>query len=499
MGKRKAVDRKMDAKHSDRHYRILSRIARRAMIERGFLPDFPSQVRNELDTLTSDPAPAGLRDLRELPWSSIDNEDSRDLDQLTCAREDGRGNITILVAIADVDALVRKGKAIDDHACHNTTSVYTPVRVFPMIPESLSTDLTSLNDGEVRAAVVVEMAVNAEGVQDGSDVYRALVRSRARLAYNPVAAWLEGAGPPPNAVKDVYGLAENLRLQDDVAMKLRKRRQACGALNLETVETSPVFEDGKVKSYLVERKNRAKELIADFMIAANESVARYLESRRFPSIRRVVHAPRRWERIVGVASERGWKLPGEPDSKALEEFLTAQRARDPGRFHDLSQTVIKLIGPGEYMADFPGREAPGHFGLAVKDYAHSTAPNRRYPDLVTQRLVKAAIEARPVPYSDDELAALARHCTLKEDDANKVERLVRKSAFALLLESRIGDRFDAMVTGAAPKGTWVRIDGQPVEGRLVEGFGDLDVGDRLRVKLVRTDVEKGFIDFQRID
>ncbi len=486
-----------DKTTTGRHQRILRRIARRAMIERGFLPEFSAEVRDELAALKPDTATAGLRDLRGLPWCSIDNDDSRDLDQLTCARDAGGGIVRVLVAIADVDTAVRKGRAIDDHACRNTTTVYTPARIYPMIPEELSTGLTSLNDGEDRAAVVVEIAVGDGGAVDGSGVYRARVRSRARLAYNDVAAWLEGRGPEPGAVRRVEGLAENLRLQDAVAVKLRARRQACGALTLETVEASPVIEGGEVKAWRVERKNRARELIADFMIAANEAVARFLESRRFPSIRRVVHAPKRWERIVDVAAQKGWALPGAPDAKPLEEFLAAQRAREPGRFHDLSQTIIKLIGPGEYVADLPGREAPGHFGLAVKDYAHSTAPNRRYPDLVTQRLVKAALEGLPVPYDDEELAGLARHCTRKEDDANKVERLVRKSAFALLLEPRVGERFDAVVTGAAPKGTWVRIDGQPVEGRLVEGFTGLDVGDRLRVRLVRTDVERGYIDFTR--
>jgi len=480
------------------HLQILRRIARRAMIERGFLPDFTAQVRDELAALRPAPAQAGLRDLRDLPWCSIDNDDSRDLDQLTVAREGGNGEATIFVAIADVDAMVRKGKPIDDHACHNTTSIYTAAQIFPMIPETLSTGLTSLNDGEDRAAIVVELTVGADGIINGSDVYRALVRSRAKLAYNGVAAWLEGAGPAPLPVTTVKGLDANLRVQDRVAGMLRSQRESHGALNLETVEAIPVFDGDEVKSFRIERKNRARELIENFMIVANGVVARYLESRKIPSIRRVVQAPRRWDRIVGVAAERGWTLPEEPDSKALEAFLTAQRARDPERFHDLSQTVIKLIGSGEYMADYPGKEAPGHFGLAVKDYAHSTAPNRRYPDLITQRLVKAAIEGLPVPYSDEDLASLARHCTLKEDDANKVERLVRKSAFALLLESRVGESFDAIVTGAAPKGTWVRINGQPVEGRLVEGFGGLDVGDRLRVKLIRTDVEHGFIDFRRM-
>jgi exoribonuclease-2 len=477
---------------------ILRRIARRAMIDRGFLPDFAPQVRDELAALNPAPAQTGLRDLRDLPWCSIDNDESRDLDQLTVAREGGNGAVTICVAIADVDTMVQKGRAIDDHACHNTTSIYTAAQIFPMIPETLSTGLTSLNDGEDRASIVVELTVGADGVLDGSDVYRALVRNRAKLAYNSVAAWMEGQGPAPGSVTAVKGLDANLRTQDRVAQVLRTQREAHGALTLETVEANPVFEGNQVKSYTIERKNRAKELIEDFMIAANGVVARYLESRQVPSIRRVVQAPKRWDRIVGVASERGWSLPEGPDSKALEAFLTAQRAKDPERFHDLSQTVIKLIGSGEYMADFPGKEAPGHFGLAVKDYAHSTAPNRRYPDLVTQRLVKAAIDGLPAPYNDEDLVALARHCTLKEDDANKVERLVRKSAFALMLEARIGESFDAIVTGAAPKGTWVRIDGQPVEGQLVEGFAGLDVGDRLRVKLIRTDAEKGFIDFRRI-
>jgi exoribonuclease-2 len=488
----------MNANHTADHLQILRQIARRAMIDRGFLPDFTPQIGDELAALKPAPVLAGLRDLREFPWCSIDNDESRDLDQLTAAREGENGAVTIFVAIADVDTMVPKGRAIDDYARHNTTSIYTAAQIFPMIPETLSTGLTSLNDDEDRASIVVELMVGAGGILDGSDVYRALVRNRAKLSYNSVAAWLDGAGPAPGPITAVKGLDANLYTQDRVAQKLRTQREAQGALTLETVEASPVFEGSEVKSFRIERKNRATELIENFMIAANEVVARYLESRKVPSIRRVVQAPKRWDRIVGVAAERGWTLPEGPDSKALEAFLAAQRTRDLERFHDLSQTVIKLMGPGEYMADFPGQEAPGHFGLAVKDYAHSTAPNRRYPDLVTQRLVKAAIDDLPVPYSDEELVTLARHCTLKEDDANRVERLVRKSAFALMLEARVGEPFDAIVTGAAPKGTWVRIDGQPVEGRLVEGFAGLDVGDRLRVKLIHTDVEQGFIDFRRI-
>lgn len=491
----------MIQKYAGRHVEVLQRIARRAMYDRGFLPDFSRRVLKETEGLPASPADGGdgIRDLRDLPWCSIDNDDSRDLDQLTVAESLPDGTIKVLVAVADVDSMVRKDRAIDQHARHNTTSIYTFAEIFSMLPERLSTDLTSLNAGQDRLSVVVEMIPGDDGRCRGFEICRAVVRNHAKLAYNSVAPWLEGNGPIPEAVRAVPGLDDNLRIQDRVARKLRALRYEQGALSLETVQSRPLFDGGEIRELGIDRKNRAKELIEDLMIAANGVTARYLDSVNFPSIRRVVHTPKRWERIVKLASEYGYRLPDEPDSKALEQFLVRQRTADPLRFHDLSQMIIKLIGRGEYVAEYPGEKPEGHFGLAVKHYSHSTAPNRRYPDLVTQRLLKAALDGSPVPYGRYELNELARHCTEKEDDANKVERLVRKSAAALLLTSRIGEQFEAVVTGAAPKGTWVRILHQPIEGKLVEGFNGVDVGDRIQVRLIRTDVTRGFVDFKRAD
>ena len=477
------------------------------MLERGLLPDFSSEALAELDRIQS---PAGLksapnstehqvRDMRNLLWASIDNDDSRDLDQLTVAEAMSSDKVKILVAIADVDTIVKNGSAIDQHARHNTTSVYTAAKIFPMLPEKISTDLTSLNFDQDRLAIVVEMVIGADGALQDSSIHRAWVRNHAKLAYNSLAAWLEGHGDLPGAVAAVKGLAENLRLQDEITRRMKNFRQVLGALSLETIEAKPVFDGDQIRALEIEEKNRAKELIEDFMIAANGVTARYLSAQKFPSIRRVVRAPKRWERIAEIADEHGSKLPGNPDSKALEEFLIKEKAADPLRFPDLSLAVIKLLGAGEYIAELPEREAPGHFGLAVKDYAHSTAPNRRYPDLLTQRLLKAALEDQPVPYNKDELDVLAAHCTAAEDAANKVERQVEKSAAALLLESRIGEQFDALVTGASEKGTWVRLLNVPVEGKLVQGFDGVDVGDRMRVQLIDTNVERGYIDFKKVN
>ena len=440
-----------------------------------------------------------VRDLRDLLWASIDNDDSRDLDQLTVAEAMPGDKVKILVAVADVDSIVKNGSAIDDHARHNTTSVYTAATIFPMLPEKLSTDLTSLNFNEDRLAIVVEMVIGADGSLQDSDIYRARVRNHAKLAYNSVAAWLEGNGIVPEAIAAVHGLDENLRMQDRVAQSMKNFRHVHGALSFETIEARPIFDGDEIRDLEVEKKNRAKDIIEDFMIAANGVTARYLSSRKFPSLRRVVRTPKRWERIVEIAGEHGFKLPDNPDSRALEEFLMKEKAADPLRFPDLSLSIIKLMGPGEYVAELPGDTAPGHFGLAVRDYTHSTAPNRRYPDLITQRLLKAALAEHPVPYDKDDLEALAKHCTEEEDAAKKVERQVAKSAAALLLESRIGERFDAIVTGAAPKGTWVRLLHPPIEGKLVHGFEGIDVGHRIRVQLIHTDVEQGFIDFKRVD
>jgi VacB/RNase II family 3'-5' exoribonuclease len=487
--------------NDQRHRAVLQNIAHRAMLERGLLPDFSAEALAELDGIQSPATMKGepVRDARNLLWASIDNDDSRDLDQLTFAESLPGDNVKIFVAVADVDALVKNGSAIDDYACHNTTSVYTAAQIFPMLPEKLSTNFTSLNFSEDRLAVVVEMVIGADGSLQDSDIYRACVRNYARLAYDSVAAWLDGNGRVPEAVAAARGLDENLRLQDRAAQRMKNFRHIHGALSLETIEARPIFDGDQIRDLEVEKKNRAKDIIEDFMIAANGVTARFLSSKGFPSIRRVVRTPKRWERIVEIAEEHGGRLPDNPDSKALEEFLTNAKAADPLRFPDLSLSVIKLLGAGEYVAELPGDAAPGHFGLAVKDYAHSTAPNRRYTDLITQRLLKAAIEGKPLPYSRDELGVLAAHCTQEEDAANKVERQVGKSAAALLLESRIGEQFDALVTGASSKGTWARLLSMPVEGKLVHGFEGIDVGDRIRVQLESVDIERGFIDFKNVD
>jgi exoribonuclease-2 len=488
------------------HRAILERIAHRAMLERGLLPDFSAAALAELERLEL-PAAAdggsgdsshGIRDMRNLLWASIDNDDSRDLDQLTVAEAMPGGNVRILVAVADVVSLVKDGSAIDAHARHNTTSIYTAAMIFPMLPEKLSTNLTSLNFGEERLSIVVEMLIAADGTLQASDIYRARVSNHAKLAYNSVAAWLDGSGSPPGAVEAVNGLDEILRLQDRTAQRMKTFRHVHGALSLETIEAKAVFDSDQIRTLDIEKQNRAKEIIEDFMVAANGVTARYLSAKNFPSLRRVVRTPKRWDRIVALAGERKFELPGTPDSKALEEFLVKAKAADPVRFPDLSLAVIKLLGSGEYIAELPQGAAPGHFALAVKDYAHSTAPNRRYPDLLTQRLLKAAIDGQSVPYRKDELDILAAHCTEAEDAATKVERQVGKSAAALLLESRIGEQFDSIVTGASEKGTWVRLLSVPVEGKLVHGFEGVDVGDRIRVQLSSLDVQRGFIDFRKI-
>ena len=477
---------------------ILSAIARRAMIERGMEPDFPVAAQQELAIIGGPAEPTNdIRDLRELLWVSIDNDDSRDLDQLTVAETLAHGQVRILVAVADVDALVRKGSAIDGHASRNTTSVYTPAAIFPMLPEALSTDLTSLNEDQDRIAVVADMVFESDGSFVSSDLYRAHVRNHGKLAYHAIAAWSDGDGPAPARVVDIPGLDENLRLQDSMAQQLVALRHRHGALSLETVEAKTVFDGDALSGFDSDRKNRAQQLIEDFMIAANGATATYLEAKKFPSLRRVLRSPERWARITQLAASLGDHIPDQADPVELEAFLARRRAAEPDKFADLSLTVVKLMGRGEYALEIPGDTTPGHFGLAVKDYTHSTAPNRRFPDLITQRLLKASMAGAPLPYPITELAEIAKHCTEREDAANKVERRVRKSAAALLLSTRIGESFDAIITGASEKGTWVRLLLPPVEGRLERGFQGLDVGDHVRVKLISTDVENGFIDFAR--
>ena len=476
---------------------LLLRVARQAMVARGLEPEFSAAALAEAQRIAAPAAPFGpdLRDLRELVWCSIDNDDSRDLDQLTVAAPVPGGGTRLMVAIADVSASVVPGSALDGHAGANTTSIYTVPQNFPMLPERLSTNLTSLGQGEDRMAVVVEIVVGDVGSSDTSSVYRAIVRNQAKLAYSSVGAWLEGRGGMPPAIAAVAGLADNLRLQDRAAQRLKAWRHEHGALELETIEVRATFDGDSLSGLVAEDRNRAKEIIEDSMIAANGAIARFLTEHRFPVMRRVVRSPERWQRIVDIASQFGNSLPSKPDASALHDFLTRRRAADPLRFPDLSLSIIKLLGRGEYEASFPGQEVTGHFGLAVNDYTHSTAPNRRYPDLITQRLVKAALAGQPVPYDRQPLEALAAHCTQKEDDAQKVERLLRKAAAACLLTDRIGQEFEGIVTGASDKGTWARIFDPPVEGRIEQGAAGLDVGDRVRLKLTHTDPERGFIDF----
>ena len=478
---------------------LLLDIAHDAMRDRGLLPVFEADVKQQVAGIRgpakdSDPS---IRDLREWGWCSIDNDDSRDLDQLTWATDEGGGNVRIYIAVADVDALVKKDTPVDRHARHNTTSIYTAAKIFPMLPERLSTDLTSLNEGEDRLAVIIEMLVRDDGSIGQGDVYRGLVHNHAKLAYDRVAAWLDGEQDEPEKLARVEGLADSLRLQDRTADRMRDLRHEQGALDLETIEARPVIRDGKVVELRQNKRNNARLLIEDFMIAANGTTARFLSKHGLPSIRRVVRSPERWDRIERIAEDRGERLPPEPDAKALEEFLRRQKKADPLRFPDLSLSIVKAMGAGEYVVEEAGDKPTGHFGLAVKDYTHSTAPNRRYPDLITHRMVKAALGKKPQPYTTEELAELAQHCTNQEDAANKVERTVRKAASALLLTDNIGDHFDGIVTGASSKGTWVRVFNPPVEGKLVRGAEGLDIGDRVKVKLIGVNPERGFIDFAR--
>lgn len=474
-------------------------IARRMMREHGLEPELPPAAAAQLRTINAPPNERGpqLRDLRGLLWCSIDNDDSRDLDQLSVAETHSDGTVKILVAVADVDATVTAGSPIDAHASANTTSVYTAAEIFPMLPERLSTDLTSLGEGQERLSLVIEISVAPDGAVEASDVYRALVRNRAKLAYDGVAAWLEGTGPMPAPVAATPGLAEQLRVQDHAAQLLKHVQRAQGALTLSTPEALPVFEGTRLLDLRPDEDNRARELIEYFMIAANEAVALFLERKGSLSLRRVLPEPQRWDRIVALAGACGERLPGTPDGAALGAFLLRRRAQAPAQFADLSLAIVKLLGRGEYALKRPGQPAEGHFGLALRDYTHATAPNRRFPDLIAQRLSKSALAGAAPPYSEPQLRALAVHCTGQEANADKVERQVNKAAAAMLLRSRIGEQFDAVVTGASPKGTWVRISHPLAEGRVVRGFEGLDVGDSARVQLVHTDVERGFIDFAR--
>lgn len=477
----------------------LAEIARKQMLSRGLQPDYPRAALSQLEQINQ-PAHSTpeMADLRKLRWCSIDNDDSRDLDQLTYSEKGPEDKIVIYIAIADVDALVDKDTPIDQHAQVNTTSVYTPGKIFPMLPEKLSTNLTSLNEGEDRVAIVVKAVINGSGEIDESTIIHAMVHNYAQLTYNGIGAWLEGAGEMPSQVMEHPGLAENLKLQNEAAQRLRTRRYAIGALSLETPEAVPLFSGGRIVSLEPATTNKAHHLIENFMIAANTSIARFLAKEKIPSLRRIVRIPKRWDKIVDLALEKGFQLPDEPDSKALDKFLIKMKSEDPVAFPDLSLSIVKLLGSGEYVVEKPGEPHVGHFGLALRDYTHSTAPNRRYPDVITQRQIKRPLGIATIHYSSNELEKLAFHCTIQEDAAEKVQRATRKSAAALLLQDRIGETFEGIITGASEKGTWVRIFHPAVEGKVVKGAEGLDVNDRVQVKLVGTNVPEGYIDFVRI-
>jgi exoribonuclease-2 len=477
----------------------LQAIAKQVMQQRGFEPDFPPQVAQQLADLKAHPpqiaAHGDIRDLRNLLWSSIDNDTSRDLDQIEVAERASNGDVKVMVGIADVDTFVPKQTAIDQHAARETTTVYAGVRNFPMLPEELSTGKTSLLENQDCLSVVIEFVVDSTGVVNSPNVYRAVVRNKAQLQYNSVGAWLEGKSASPPKVAASSDLQAQLKLQDEVAQKLKDQRFQHGALTLQSDEVQPLMLNDQVIDVVKQQKNHATELIEDFMVAANGVVARLLE--KVSSLRRIVRTPERWDRIVQLAATKNEKLPAQPDSKALNDFLLRRKAADPDHFADLSLSVIKLIGPGEYVLERAGEVAPGHFGLAVQDYTHSTAPNRRFADVVTQRLIKALLAGQSNPYSDNELTAIAANCTQKEDAAKKVEREMSKRLAAVAMQHRIGEVFDAIVTGATEHGTFVRVMQPHIEGLLAQGEQGLDVGDKLRVKLIRTDVQKGYIDFAR--
>ncbi|MDB4878291.1 MAG: ribonuclease [Gemmatimonadetes bacterium] len=470
--------------------------ARRILTAAKFEPDLDAAATRQVDQINGPaPMPAGVKDLRQLPWSSIDNNESRDLDQIEVAEQLPDGSIKLVVAVADVDALVPKGSPLDEHAFANCTSVYTGIDVFPMLPEKLSTNFTSLNENEDRLAIAIETVVDRQGNVTAYDVYRAMVRNKAQLAYDAVGDWL-GGGDAPTKVAGNATLIEQLKLQRDASQRLKAERIRNGALEFDTIEATPIAKNGKIVDLKVLHRNQARDLIEDFMIASNVAIAKFLEAKGRSGIRRVVREPERWGRIVELAGRYGATLPAEPDSLALAHFLIERRTADPDRFPDLSLSIVKLMGPGIYVLDLPGKDPGGHFGLATHDYTHATAPNRRYADLVTQRLVKAALADAPPPYSNDELTAVAKQCTEREDAENKVERSVRKTVAALLLRDQVGQTFDAIVTGANEKGTFVRTIRPPAEGMVVSNHKGFDVGDKVRVKLVAADPNKGFIDFE---
>lgn len=479
----------------------LKEMAHKALTDAGFTPEFEPDVIAQVNAISDKlPTTNGTKDLRHLLWSSIDNADSLDLDQVEYAEKLPDGNTRVMVGIADVDAFVGKGSPLDVHAANNTTTVYAGVMNFPMFPEKLSNEVTSLMPGHDKLAVVVDMVLNPKGKLVSVDVYRAIVRNYAKLNYSSMGKWFDG-GAEENELpllEPVPQLAEQLRLQKEQSELLEDLRMEAGALNIERIEAAPVAVNGRVVDIKTVDSNDARELVENFMVAANSAVAGLLDTKGTYSLRRIVRKPRRWPRIVELAKAVGETLPDEPSPKALSDFLKKRRIADPTHFSDLSLSILKLLGPGEYVVVKSGDEHEGHFGLAVHDYTHSTAPNRRFPDVVTQRLLKAVIDGKESPYSDAELEAIAIHCTKMASASNNVERFMRKAAAAVLLSSRLGEVFKAIVTGVKEDGVYVRISKPSAEGRLLKNHKGVDVGDKIKVRLLSTNATKGFIDFEKI-
>ena len=472
--------------------------ARQAMRDNGFVAVFPQEVLDQVKALKENrqtQTNGSIQDFRNLLWSSIDNESSRDLDQIEYAEQLDNGDMRILVGIADVDALVPKDSPIDKFAAQNTVTVYTESEIFAMLPEDLSTGLTSLNENQDRLAIIVELVVKENGDVPGNNVYRGLVRNHAKLAYESVGAWLDENAPMPEKIANSPDLKAQILLQQKAADRLHEFRKAKGALEFESIESSAVVVNGQIRDIKSVEPNSARKIIENFMVAANVEMAEFLDNHNSLSLRRVVKTPERWDRIREVAADLGEDLPEQPDAQALAGFLDKRRAADPEHFPDLSLSIVKLIGAGEYVVQRPGEDGNGHFGLGVRDYAHSTAPNRRYPDIVVQRLVKAAIDGETAPYSEDELNAIAEQCNEQERAARKVERKMRKIVAATVMQNRVGQDFEAIVTGKTASGTFARILRPPVDGRIVKGEEDVRVGQKIEVKLLSADPRNGFIDF----
>lgn len=478
----------------------LTELARKTLLERHLLPAIPQQVQQEVDAIESPAKPdlSSVKDLRDKLWLSIDNEDTKDLDQITYAEVISTTQTKLFIAIADVDCLVKKGSMIDEYAQQNTTSIYTPSKVFPMLPEKLSTNFSSLLENQDRLAIVIEASIASDGAIAQYQVYSAYVRNKARLNYWQVATWLDKQGASSIPLDHVEGLDKQIRLHDQIARQLQEYRHQQGSLVLDLAESRPIVRKDSMIQMSFDERNRARELIENCMITANTIAAYCLRDGNRPIFCRIVRVPARWDRIVAIARQYGEHLPDDPDVKSLDFFLLKRRLEDPLHFSDLSLTIVKLLGKGEYVIRYPNEIEKEHFSLGIKDYARSTAPNRRYPDLINQRLIKSILLKESLPYTTSELEWLAKHCTRKEDEVEKVQRKMRKAATIIFLAPQLNEVFDGIVTGAGPKGTWVRISHPFIEGKLIQGFEELDVGDPVKVRLVHLDIEKGFIDFVRV-